>query len=68
MVGKPEEKRPLERLRRKWVDNIRIDLQEVGCGYIPTWIGLAQDRDLWRRIVSAVLLPSGSVKCGEFLD
>ena len=40
--------------RRRWVDNIRIDLQEVGCGYMD-WIGLTQDRDRWRRIVSAVM-------------
>ena len=43
-VGKPEERRPLGRPRRRWVDNIRMDLQEVGCGYME-WIGLAQDRD-----------------------
>ena len=66
-VGKPEGRRPLGRPRRRWADNIRIDLQEMRCGYMD-WIGLAQDRDLWRRLVSAVLLPSGSVKCGEFLD
>ena len=53
-VGKLEGKRPLERPRRRWVDNIRIDLQEVGCGYMD-WIGLAQDRDRWRRLVSAVI-------------
>ena len=39
--------------RRRWVDNIRMDLQEVGCGYVD-WIGLAQDRDRWRTLVSAV--------------
>jgi len=44
LVGKPEGKRPLGRLRHRWVDNIRIDLQEVGCGYMD-WIGLAQDTD-----------------------
>jgi len=44
LVGKLEGKRPLGRPRRKWVDNIRIDLQEVGCGCVD-WIGLAQDRD-----------------------
>jgi len=44
LVGKLEEKRSLGRPRRRWVDNIRMDLQEVGCGYID-WIGLAQDRD-----------------------
>ena len=40
--------------RRRWVDNIRTDLQEVGCGYMD-WIGLAQDRDRWRTLVSAVM-------------
>jgi hypothetical protein len=54
LVGKPEVKRPLGRLRRRWVDNIRTDLQEVGCGYMD-WIRLAQDRDRWRRLVSAVM-------------
>ena len=64
---KPEGKRPLGRPRRRWVDNIRMDLQEVGCGYMD-WIGLAQDRDRWRRLVSAVMNLRGSVKCGEFVD
>jgi len=54
LVGKPEGKRPLGRPRRKWVDNIRIDLQEVGCGYMD-WIGRAQDRDRWWTLVSAVM-------------
>ena len=54
LVGKPEGKRPLARPRRRWVDNIRTDLQEVGCGYMD-WIGLAQDRDRRRRLVSAVM-------------
>jgi len=49
-VGKPEEKRPMGR----WVDNIRMDLREVGCGHMD-WIGLAQDRDRWRTLVSAVM-------------
>ena len=53
-VGKPEGKRPLERPRRRWVDNIRMDIQEVGCGYMD-WIGLAHDRDRWRTFVSAVM-------------
>ena len=44
LVEKPEGKRPLGRPRRRWVDNIRMDLQEVRCGYMD-WIGLAQDRD-----------------------
>ena len=54
LVGKPEGKRPLARPRRRWVDDIRMDLQEVGCGYVD-WIGLAQDRDRWRTLVSAVM-------------
>ena len=45
---------PLGRPRRRWVDNIRMDLQEVGCGYMD-WIGLAQDRDRWRTLVSAAM-------------
>ena len=54
LVGKPEGRRPLGRPRRRWVDNISIDLQEVECGYMD-WIGLAQDRDSWRTLVSAVM-------------
>jgi len=54
LVGKPEGKRPLGRPRRRWVNNIRMDLQEVGCGYM-NWIGLAQDRDRWRTPVRAVM-------------
>jgi len=54
LVGKPEGKRPLGRPRRRWVDNIRMDFQEVGCGYMD-WIGLAQDRDGRRRLVSVVM-------------
>ena len=54
LVGKPEGKRPLGRPRRRWVDNIRMDLQEVGCGQVD-WIGLVQDRDRWRTLVSAVM-------------
>ena len=54
LVGKPEGKRPLGRPRPRWVNNIRMDLQEVGCGYVD-WIGLAQDRDRWRTLVSAVM-------------
>ena len=54
LVGKPEGRRPLGRPRRRWVDNIKMDLQKVGCGYMD-WIGLAQDRDSWRTLVSAVM-------------
>ena len=52
LVGKPEG--PIGRPRRRWVDNIRMDLQEVGCGYM-VWVGLAQDRDRWRTLVSVVM-------------
>jgi hypothetical protein len=54
LVGKPEGKRPLGRPRRRWEVNIRMDLQEVGCG-CEDWFGLAQDRDTWRALVSAVM-------------
>ena len=54
LVGKPEGRRLLGRPRRRWVVNIRMDLQEVGCGFMD-WIGLAQDRDRWRTLVSAVM-------------
>jgi len=54
LVGRPEGRRLLGRPRHRWVDNIRMDLQEVGCGYMD-WIGLAQDRDRWRTLVSAVM-------------
>jgi hypothetical protein len=54
LVGKPEGKRPLGRPRLRCVYNIRMDLQEEGCGQAD-WIGLAQDRDRWRTLVSAVM-------------
>jgi len=53
LLGKPEGRRPLGRPRRRWVDNIRTDFQEVGRGYMD-WIGLAQDRESWWTLVSAV--------------
>jgi len=53
-VGKPEGRTPLGKPRRRWVYNIRTYLQEVGCGYMD-WIGLAQYRDRWRTLVSAVM-------------
>ena len=52
--GKPEGKRPLGRLRRRWEDNIKTDLQEVGVG-CGDWMELAQDRDGWRALVSTVM-------------
>jgi len=54
LVGKPEGKRPLKRPRRRWADNIKMDLQEVGCVGMD-WLELAQDRDKWRALVNAVL-------------
>jgi len=54
LVGKPEGRKPLERPRRRWVDNIRMDLQDVGCVYMD-WIGLVQYRDRRRTFVSAVM-------------
>jgi hypothetical protein len=54
LVGKREKKRPLGRPRRRWVDNIRMDLGEVGWGVVD-WIGLAQDRNRWRALVNLVL-------------
>ena len=54
LVGKPDGKRPLVRPRRRWEDNIKMDLQEVGCAGMD-WIKLAQDRDRWRAFVKAVM-------------
>jgi hypothetical protein len=54
LVWKPEGKRPLGRPRRRWEDNVKMDLQEVGWGGID-WFELAQDRDSWRVLVSAVM-------------
>ena len=53
-LGKPEGKRPLGRPRRRWEDNIKMDLEEVGRG-CGDWMGLAQDRDRWRALVSTVM-------------
>jgi hypothetical protein len=63
LVAKPEGKRPLGRPRRRWEDNIKMDLQELRCGGVD-WMGLTKDKDRWRVLVKA----SGSIKCGEFLD
>jgi hypothetical protein len=54
LVPKPERKRPLGRPARRWGDNIRMDINEVGCG-VMDWIDLAQDRDRWRALVNAVM-------------
>jgi len=54
LVGKPEGKRPLGRPRRRWEDNIKMDLEEVVCG-VMDWIEVAQDRDRWRAFVNAVM-------------
>jgi hypothetical protein len=64
-VGKPEGKRPLGRPRHRWVDNIRMDLGEVGWGDVD-WIGLAQDRNRWRGKFG--IEPSGSIKCWETIE
>jgi hypothetical protein len=54
LVGKPEGMRAMGRPRRRWVDNIKMDLHEVGCGGMD-WIEQAQDRDRWRALVNAVM-------------
>jgi len=54
LVGRPEEKKPLGRSNRRWEDNIKMDLQEVGRGDIY-WVDLAQDRDRWPVLVNAVM-------------
>ena len=65
LVGKPEGKRLLERPRRRWVENIRMDLQ-VGFGHVD-WIGLAQDRDGWRKLVNALMKLRVRYNAGNFL-
>ena len=66
LVRKPKGKRPMGTPRRRWVDYIRMDLQEVGCGYMD-WIGLAQDIDSWRKLVSAVMNFRVPWNAGNFL-
>jgi len=66
LLGIPEGRRLLSRPRRRWVDFIRMDLQEVGCWYMD-WIGLAQDRDRWRTLVSAVMNLRVPGNAGNFL-
>ena len=66
-MGKPKGKRPFGRHRHRWEDNIKMDLQGLGCGGMD-WIELAQDRDRWRALVKAIMKLRGSIKCGESLD
>jgi hypothetical protein len=54
LVGKAEGKRPLGRPRRRWIDNIKVDLLEIGLSVV-VWIGLAQDRYRWRALVNSVM-------------
>jgi len=67
LVGKPEGTRPLGRSRHRWEGNIKMDLHEVVCGGMD-WIELAQDRGQWAGTCDCGNEPSGSIKCGEFLD
>jgi hypothetical protein len=67
LLGRPEGRRPLGRPRRRWEDNIKMDLQEVGWGGLD-WIYMALDRDRWRAVVNAVMNLRGFIKRGEFLD
>jgi hypothetical protein len=64
-VGKPEGKRPLGRPRRRWVDNIKMDLREIGWDGVD-WIELAQDRDQWRALVNTVMNLKVPYNCWEF--
>ena len=66
LVGKPEGNRPLGRPRRRWEDNIKMDLEEVGRG-CGDWMKLAQDRDRWRALVSTVMYFRVPQNAGNFL-
>ena len=65
-MGKPEVKRPLGRPRRRWEDNTKMDLQEVGCRGMD-WIELAQDRDRWRALVNAVMKLRAPQNAGNYV-
>jgi len=65
LVGKPQGKRPLGRPRRRWEDNIKMDLREVGG--VGDWMGLAQDRDRWRALVKTVVNFRVLKSAGNFL-
>jgi hypothetical protein len=68
LVGKPEGKRPLGRPRRRWVSDVRMDLQEMGWGRVES-IALARDRDRWRALVNAAMKEAlGSMKCWETIE
>jgi hypothetical protein len=67
LVGKPEGKRPLERSRHRKENNVKMDLQEVGCEGMDR-INVAHDRNRWQAIVNAVMSLSDCVQCGKFLD
>jgi hypothetical protein len=67
LVGKPEGRRPLGRPRRRWVNNIKIDLREMGWDGID-WIDLAQDRDQWRALVNTVMNLRVPYNAGKFLS
>ena len=66
LVGKPEGKRPLRKPRRKWEDNIKIDIQEVGCGDMDLF-DLAQDMDRWRALMNALINLRVPYNAGNFL-
>jgi hypothetical protein len=67
MLGKPEGKRPIGRHRRRWDDNIKMDLRVIGCGGMD-WIDLAQDMDLWRPLVNMVMNLRVPYNVGKFLS